>query len=597
MATIYDSASLVMIPSGVKEDKLYSIKPTDGSGDFTFERGSDIEATRVNSSGLIEKAKVNLLTYSNDFSDADWVNVGASPTSGQSGYDGSSDAWLLERSDAFGRLIQTTSAFSNVSTLSIYAKAGSYNFLRLALQNVAHQVYFDLSSGTIGTSTSNIDATIEAVSGGWYRCTATFQTASAISVYVQPVETDGGIGNAGTGNIYIQDAQLNYGLVAQDYVDTTTTSVVEGLTADLPRLDYSGGASCPSLLLEPSRTNLILHSEYTDGTNWSNEGSIIDEENTSETTSPEGVYNAVKLVSANATSEQWIQCIGVSVTSGNDCTTSCFVKKSDYDYFHIRFTGVGSAFTAGSIWYDIANGTLGTAESGITGTIEDYGNGWYRISATKEAIATAFGAVRFQLASSDNIDAVVGDGSKGTYAYGFQAEIGSYPTSYIPTYGTSAGRGDELMSNTNNILANATNMSMFIDYTLPTEQDTTFRNQIGYRDNVNADFYMVQFANSNQHEFRYRGTTGVNVDMTPTIDEATYGLRRKIAYTKNGTTLKVFCNGVEVSSVTNANATTFSPSNEDLVIGSNYPPELNVSQLLVFPTALTDAEAIALTTL
>ena len=61
MASLYDSASLVMIPSGVKEDKLYSIKPTNGDGDFTFSRGSDIEATRVNSSGLIEKAKVNLL--------------------------------------------------------------------------------------------------------------------------------------------------------------------------------------------------------------------------------------------------------------------------------------------------------------------------------------------------------------------------------------------------------------------------------------------------------------------------------------------------------------------------------------------------------
>ena len=64
MASLYDSASLVMIPSGVKEDKLYSIKPTDGSGDFTFSRGSDIQATRVNVSGLIEKAKVNLLLNS-----------------------------------------------------------------------------------------------------------------------------------------------------------------------------------------------------------------------------------------------------------------------------------------------------------------------------------------------------------------------------------------------------------------------------------------------------------------------------------------------------------------------------------------------------
>ena len=40
MASLYDSASLALIPSGVKDGKVFSIKPTDGSGDFTFSRGT-----------------------------------------------------------------------------------------------------------------------------------------------------------------------------------------------------------------------------------------------------------------------------------------------------------------------------------------------------------------------------------------------------------------------------------------------------------------------------------------------------------------------------------------------------------------------------
>ena len=44
--------SLAMIPSGYKDGKVYSVLPTNGDGDFTFSRGSN--ATRVNSSGLIE---------------------------------------------------------------------------------------------------------------------------------------------------------------------------------------------------------------------------------------------------------------------------------------------------------------------------------------------------------------------------------------------------------------------------------------------------------------------------------------------------------------------------------------------------------------
>ena len=64
--SLYKDASLVMIPSAVKDGKLYSIRPTDGSGDFTFSRGSNLAATRVDVNGLIEKGRENLLLQSND---------------------------------------------------------------------------------------------------------------------------------------------------------------------------------------------------------------------------------------------------------------------------------------------------------------------------------------------------------------------------------------------------------------------------------------------------------------------------------------------------------------------------------------------------
>ena len=92
--SLYKDASLVMIPSAVKDGKLYSIRPTDGSGDFTFSRGSNLAATRISASQLIEKGRENVLLQSNQF-DTTWINVNSSETGGQSGYDGSSDAWLL----------------------------------------------------------------------------------------------------------------------------------------------------------------------------------------------------------------------------------------------------------------------------------------------------------------------------------------------------------------------------------------------------------------------------------------------------------------------------------------------------------------------
>src|SRR6056300_346631 len=110
MATesFFSSASLAFLPSGGagKDTKAYSIKPTDGSGDFTFSRGSNLAATRVGADGLIEKGRENLLTYSNDFGTT-WISTSITPTSGQSGYDGSSDAWLIEKSASNGRIQQS----------------------------------------------------------------------------------------------------------------------------------------------------------------------------------------------------------------------------------------------------------------------------------------------------------------------------------------------------------------------------------------------------------------------------------------------------------------------------------------------------------
>ncbi len=50
--SIYDKASLVHIPSGVKSGTLYNVLPNTADGDFDFTRGST--ATRVNKDGLIE---------------------------------------------------------------------------------------------------------------------------------------------------------------------------------------------------------------------------------------------------------------------------------------------------------------------------------------------------------------------------------------------------------------------------------------------------------------------------------------------------------------------------------------------------------------
>ena len=81
MASLLNNASLLLNPAGsiisYQEDKIYSVLPRDGTGDFTFSGGDG--GTRVNQQGYIEVTPANLTTYSEDFSNAAW-NKGNAPT-------------------------------------------------------------------------------------------------------------------------------------------------------------------------------------------------------------------------------------------------------------------------------------------------------------------------------------------------------------------------------------------------------------------------------------------------------------------------------------------------------------------------------------
>ena len=290
--SLIDLASLVLAPTATKESKVYSAIPDTGDGDMTFSRGSS--ATRVNSEGLIEKERANLLLQSNTFSTT-WSLSNGTLTGGQTGYDGSSDAWQFDASGT-AQVSQSVST-SGVQTYSIYAKAGTENGIFLRANGGSNpRCFFNLDSGTIGSEAGGlIDSNIEDIGNGWYRCSIVYSdTTNEPRIYV----ADNSNGFPSTGNILIQDSQLESGLVATDVITTTTTTEQAGILEDMPRLDYSGGASCPSLLLEPQRSNVLPHSEYFDSSDWTKLGAGTGDTaivTTNYAISPEGLQNATRL--------------------------------------------------------------------------------------------------------------------------------------------------------------------------------------------------------------------------------------------------------------------------------------------------------------
>ena len=240
-----------MTPQLVDTSKVYSIKPENRRGDFDFTRAS--AATRVGADGNIEKETQNLLLQSNKLNTT-WTISDGLIAGSQSDKDGGTSAWKLTNTNPFGRIVQGVTS-SGVNTFSIYAKEGNNPYLRMQFQSVGSDAYFDLSDGSvISTEATIIDAGTESVGNGWYRV---FASVNQTITDVRIIHTGaGGSGGSSTGDyFYLQDAQLEQGLVARDYIETTTAAVYGGITDNTPRLDYTD-SSCPALLLEPQRTNL-----------------------------------------------------------------------------------------------------------------------------------------------------------------------------------------------------------------------------------------------------------------------------------------------------------------------------------------------------
>ena len=417
-----------MDPQLVDTGKVYSIKPENRRGDFTFTRSS--AATRVNADGLVEKETQNLLVQSNNFATT-WGRSNTSVTGGQSSYDGSSDAWLLSKSAASGQIGQNTTS-SGVNTFSVYAKANVSPYVRLTIFEGGFSAngtaYFDLQNGVLGT-TNAIDSSIENVGNGWYRCSVTFNTSNQ-KVYIYPA--DGDNDTSGTsGSIYIQDAQLNQGLIAQEVITTTTTAVEGGITDNVPRLDYTD-SSCPALLLEPQRTNLITQSEYFGDSYWVKTNVSI---TSNSAVSPSGITNAAKLTEDATNAQHKIYSGIITAVAGDRYTQSFFAKSAERNWVYLEHEANPLA------WFNLSNGTIGATYNNYnaSASIQDYGNGWYRCIVSYDANDTTSRAY-IGVTNADNTSTYLGDGSSGAYIWGAQVEAGSYATSYIPTYGSSVTR-------------------------------------------------------------------------------------------------------------------------------------------------------------
>ena len=201
------------------------------------------------------------------------------------------------------------------------------------------------------------------------------------------------------------------------------------------------------LLVEESRTNLLTYSEQFDNAAWSKVRTSVSA-NVAATLSPNGTNDCEKLYEDTSPSTDHFINLDVSGSTSATYTASIFIKSAERYRIRFQIIAAGAAGNRASAWFDSDTGSVvSTLAEGngsvITTNIQQYPNGWYRCILTGIPSTAGSGtAVNFNVTlNTTSINTVyTGDGTSGIYVWGAQIEQASFPTSYIPTVGSTRTR-------------------------------------------------------------------------------------------------------------------------------------------------------------
>lgn len=250
---------LALIPSGYKAEKVYSILPNNGDGDFTFDRANGY-ASRVRKDGLIEEVsndvprldwldsncpslllepeRVNRQFYSEDINNVLWNKINITVTSNDIvAPNGEFTADKIERTSTSASYV-TDSASKSASaqldiTTSMFVKQGEGDFFAIRQQGVypnRGEVKYQFSTNTLTTSVAGsnftaIRSSAEDYGNGWIRISATFNTDahSSVGTLFSPRITDGVVDATDTSDsayAYVWGVQVEEGDYATSYIKT-----------------------------------------------------------------------------------------------------------------------------------------------------------------------------------------------------------------------------------------------------------------------------------------------------------------------------------------------------------------------------------------
>lgn len=360
----------------------------------------------------------------------------------------------------------------------------------------------------------------------------------------------------------------------------------ESVPAGVPRIDYDPATGeCLGLLIEEGRTNLSTYSEQIDNAAWTKAACTI---TVNSLPSPDGNTTADTLTATVGTATRSV--LQSFTGTAGIYTISIYAKAGTTNWLALSFATTAQSNGA---FFNLTTGVVGTVAAGVSATIQNIGNGWYRCSITKTLTAATYYHI-IEVHSADNqTQSWTASGTEVIYLWGAQSELGTlggFVTSYIPTTSSTVTRNADLVFTTAlTPWYNATEGTIFSTFTYNIAAASTVI--FGVNDGTSSN--CIRFAAPDLTAQVTAG--GVNTFATTYLGITNTYHKAALAYALNNST-----SSLDGSSGTVDTSVTVPSGISRLDIGSFVGgSQINghIKKFAYYPKRIADAELTAITTL
>lgn len=567
---------------------------------ITFTRASTATFYDQTTSALAEQ---NVIPWSQQFTISPWgTTLATVADNNTTAPDGTTTAAICTATASTGghNIANSSVLTSGVTYLvSIYVKAGTYNYVGIGINNGLGAVSYNLATQTLLTGTG----TITSVGSGWYRITTSLAPGGSRGIGIGFVDASGNatLTTVGTETFYLWGVQAEVRASVTAYTPTTTAAITNYIPVLQTAASGAARFDCNpttreslGLLIEESRTNLIINGECSGSnalpTGWNIDqafGGITPVNYINNSYGGYGSFNfsiygtttgANRFLLSPTTAR-----IAVSANTTYTFSYNCKVANGIYAY----------TITPTFLWYD----TGGSMLSGSTGTvITPTSTSTRYVTTVTSPASTATLLIRFDF---------TGFGSSGiTLGFtmqfgGVQLEAGSFATSYIPTVASQVTRAADAASMTGTNFSSWYNIaegSVYSEVVAPNKSGN--KTAVNFSDSsTNGEVQRIQLRLENSSGIGGFICTAAGV-IQANLTNGTYSATStRLAGVYKTNAFALSSNGAAATTSSSGSAV---PSPIELRIGNkgtstNEPLNGSIKRITYYPVALTSTQLQALT--